>query len=360
MATHLFGSSNVSHGEDAEKKGASGAVFTYQNPNPQLEFRDTHIVPDNGKFYAVGTCPPYWDNKPKPNPGVKLFSSDNLKDWKYEGLLIDAEKLPADAWYKDRFWAPELRKIQGKYYLTFNCQNESREYEHFHGCGMAVADKIIGPYRVLTESEPIIPFPSNDMTLFEDEDRKVYTFFNNGWTDVHHIYAAEIDLTTAKLKEEPVLLFSQEPGKWDGGGIEGSHVVKNEGTYYLFYSSWTRGYEVGYATATNIRGPWKKYEKNPLFGAKKEAVCVRYGEDVIEDKDFPYTHVGHNAVFLGPDGRYWISCHTYQKEVNRAYMLMDPFWFEDGEIRTVAPTYTPQRVKISPEMLKAFPGLASK
>ena len=145
--------SSSSSGADASSpkeslRKDSGMCFEYNNPNTQLEFRDTQIIPDNGRFYAIGTCAPYWNNNPVPNPGVKLYSSVDLASWKYEGILIDAAKLPDDSWYKDRFWAPEIARIKSKYYLTFNCQNESAAHKHFHGCGIAVAEKITGPYKI--------------------------------------------------------------------------------------------------------------------------------------------------------------------------------------------------------------------
>lgn len=50
---------------------------------------------------------------------------------------------------------------------------------------------------------------------------------------------------------------------WDSIGIEGAYVIKENGQYYLFYSSWTRGYEIGYATASKITGPWKSMKEIP-------------------------------------------------------------------------------------------------
>ena len=46
-------------------------------------------------------------------------------------------------------------------------------------------------------------------------------------------------------------------GKWYSCiviNIKGPRVIKRKGIYYLFYSSWGRGYKVGYATSTNIKG----------------------------------------------------------------------------------------------------------
>lgn len=324
-------------------------VFSYTNPIVSLDFRDTHIVPYGDKYYAVGTCAPYWGGA---NPGVKLYVSDNLLDWTFDRMLIDATRLDSTVWYKDRFWAPELRKIGDKFYLTFNCQNNSGDYgdvanqKHYHACGVAVADSITGPYKVMTADEPLTPFASNDLSLFEDEDGKVYAFFNNGWTSVHHIYVAEMDTETCRLKEEPVLLISQEEGKWDGAGIEGSHVIKHDGTYYLFYSSWTRGYAVGYATSKSIYGPWKKSEKNPLFGsfAENDTTYLFKEGQIIAAPDCNITGIGHNQIFVGPDGNYWTSYHGYMKGREDAVTLIDPIWFENGEVKTNTPTYSRQEV----------------
>lgn len=341
----------------ADMASTPSAEFVYQNPNPAVNVRDTVILPDNGMFYSLGTCPPYWQGA---NPGVKLFSSPNLLDWKFETMLIDASRLPQDTWYKDRFWAPELHKIKGKYYLTFNCLNESKEHTHHHACGIAVANRVTGPYKVMTPDEPLTPWPSNDLSLFEDEDGKVYAFFNNGWTSIHKIYVAEMDMEKLRLKEEPVELIQQESGTWDGGGIEGSAVIKHAGTYYLFYSSWTKGYAVGYATSKNVRGPYVKHPGNPLFGAwSKDGKnhCVRYGREVADPR-FPFTSLGHNQFFKGPDGRIWTSYHGYVAGSSEASMMIDPIWIENGEVKTTAPSYGHQRVKISEEMLRQFPGWA--
>lgn len=323
--------------------------FDYCNPITSLGFRDTHIIPDNGKYYAVGTASPYWEGS---SPGIKLYVSDNLTDWTFDRLLIDAEKLDSMVWYKDRFWAPELRKIGTKYFLTFNCQNNKEGYgdiakqKHFHACGVAISNHIAGPYKVMTHEEPLTPFASNDLTLFEDEDGKAYAFFNNGWTDLHHIYVAEFDTETCRLKNKPLLLISQEPGKWDGAGIEGAHVIKKDGIYYLFYSSWTRGYAVGYATATNITGPWKKYENNPLFGSFSEddTTYLYKNGKVVPAPDCPLVGIGHNQIFIGPDGNYWTSYHGYVKGIKEAVTVIDPIWFENGIVKTNTPTYSKQHI----------------
>lgn len=333
-------------------------VFEYQNPLVSLTFRDTHIVPDGGKYYAVGTSAPYWGGQ---NPGVKLFVSDNLTDWKFDRMLIDAYALDSTVWYKDRFWAPELHKIGNRYYLTFNCQNNGgagyadvEKQLHYHACGLAIADHITGPYTVVTPNEPLTLFASNDMTLFQDDNGSVYCFFNNGWTDLHKIYVAELDTVNFKLKEYPVELIKQEPG-WDAHGIEGSHVVKKDGIYYLLYSSWTKGYAVGVATATNIYGPYTKSPDNPIFGSftkNDTTYIVRNGKE-IPTPDFHIDAIGHNQIFVGPDGNYWTSYHGNIKGIPDAISLIDPIEFKDGKVYTNTPTYTPQVITYTESERKA-------
>lgn len=337
-------------------------AFYYTNPNTQLPFRDTHIIPGDSVFYAIGTSPPYWGG---PNAGIKLYRSPNLRNWEYIKLLIDAAKLDDDVWYKDRFWAPELHHFNNRYFLTFNCQNSgggsyaSSEMKHFHACGLAISDNIEGPYSVVTHEKPLTPFPSNDMSLFQDNDGRIFCFFNNGWTKLHHIYVAELDTVSYRLKEVPVLLISQEPGKWDGAGIEGAHVICQDGIYYMFYSSWTQGYAVGYATSKSVYGPWIKFTDNPLFGAfvRSDSSFIFKEGKAYYTPDSPYTTVGHNQVFTGPDGSLWISCHGYRKGDENASMIMDPLWFEDGQIKTNAPTFKPQVVMIDKTIELRYPEL---
>lgn len=324
-------------------------TFYYTNPLMSLTFRDTHIVHDGTRYYAVGTCTPVWGGQ---NPGVKLFVSDDLVNWHFDHLLIDASRLDSNVWYRDRFWAPELHKFGNKYYLSFNCQNNSGNYgdvkaqKHFHACGLAIANNIMGPYTVVTPDEPLTSFASNDMTLFKDTNNKIYAFFNNGWADTLHIYVAELDTVKYRLKETPHQLLTQEPGTWDEAGIEGSHVVKKDGIYYLFYSSWTRGYAVGYATAKNIYGPWKKSPDNPLFGSfsrNDSTFVIRSGKVHYEPK-CELLAIGHNQIFIGPDGNYWTSYHGNKKGFPEAVTLIDPIEFKNGKIYTPTPTYTPQKI----------------
>ena len=354
-------------------EGLQGGTFTYQNPISNgidtNGLRDCQVLRDGDWWYLTGTSYPHWDRQETDgnlNKGVVLYKSKDLLNWTFIRYVV--ERPSADKWYYRRFWAPEIQKIKGKYYATFNCRNDAAGFVGQFG-GYAVADHIEGPYRVVTETKPLVD--GNDLTFFEDDDKKVWAFWNSGRK--FGIGFAQVDLEKGEFLTDPVTAILpgqvdyatdaagnilKEPGydgrlidkvekyhTWDAIGIEGAYVIKNKGTYYLFYSSWTRGYEIGYATASKITGPWTKHASNPFYGAMNKNACAKNGFEWSGDVNSPFNQVGHNEVFKGPDGRFWLSCHGITED-GVPKLVIDPIWFEaDGSIKSTGPTYTPQTVK---------------
>ena len=52
--------------------------------------RDPMILPDNGKYYLVGTSQEFWTGY---NPGVRLWVSDNLFDWSFVKTIISRDEI---------------------------------------------------------------------------------------------------------------------------------------------------------------------------------------------------------------------------------------------------------------------------
>jgi len=362
-------------GCDSVIRKKSKSVFEYSNPITSgidtNGLRDCQVLRDGDWWYMTGTSFPHWAREETDgtlNQGVVLYRSKDLLNWEFVKYIV--ERPGPDKWYYRRFWAPEIHKIKGKYYALFNCSNESLVYPGQH-TGYAVADNIEGPYSIVTEQEPLTH--GNDLTFFEDDDGSVWAFWNSGRT--FGIGFAQVDPEQGILLTEPVTAILpgevdyeydengevvKVPGydgrpvpkvskyyTWDAIGIEGSYVIKHDATYYLFYSSWTRGYEIGYATAPSVQGPWTKYPGNPFYGAQSRNVCERNGFDWQGDPDSPFDQVGHNEIFSGPDGRLWLSCHGITRG-GKPFLVIDPIWFDgEGNIITDGPSYTPQTVRLN-------------
>ncbi len=345
--------------------------FSYSNPITQgidpNGLRDCQILRDGDWWYMTGTSFPHWEREEvngQLNPGVVLYRSKDLLNWEHRGFIV--KRGESDKWYHRRFWAPEIQVINGKYYALFNASNPELGYKGQH-TGYAVADNIEGPYKIVTESEPLCS--GNDLTFFQDDDKSVWCFWNQGRE--FGIGFAKVDLEKGTLISDPKSAI--KPGKvkfeydtngkpikvknntgslidkvdqyyeWDSSGIEGAYVIKDGDTYYLFYSSWSRGYEIGYATAQNITGPWTKADNNPFYGAQSESACVKNGLTYTPNPECIFNQVGHNEIFVGPDGRYWLSCHGIAPGKN-PMLVIDPLEIKDGKVSSVGPTSSPQTI----------------
>lgn len=339
--------------------------FVYKNPiiegiDPN-GLRDCQVFKDGDMWYLTGTAYPHWTKPGDGHPGVPLYKSENLLNWIFVNYIVTSSD--SLSWYYERFWAPEVHKINGKYYCTFNCRNVNEGYK-LQYCGYAVSNSVEGPYEIVTKKEPLVA--GNDLTLFQDDDGSVWAFWKDLCRD-QGIQYAQIDLescrflTDAKIAILPARSIYRRDSQgqyimkthyveekdivryldWDSKGIEGAYVLKRDGLYYLFYSSWQRGYEIGYAIAESIDGPWIKSKNNPIYGNNSKPKDLQKGEEL------PYSAVGHNVIFEGPDGNFWISCHGILKGENPMLMI-DPIYFdEDGEIYTLGPTSTMQTIKMN-------------
>lgn len=123
---------------------------TYKNPLNITGIGDPFVLKPNsprfrGKYYLYATSSPI---------GFKVWSSNDLINWKEEGLCYDGRK---SLWAKDCFWAPECVEYNDKYYLFFSANwkyNPQNEEENFR-IGVAVSDNPLGPY-IKYEGNPIL------------------------------------------------------------------------------------------------------------------------------------------------------------------------------------------------------------
>jgi len=334
--------------------------FKYTNPitrDTSISMRDHFIIKVGNKWYCTGTSAPVWTG---PNPGVRLLESDDLIHWKQYSWLIDASKLPPDCPYNGRFWAPEIHFIKNKYYLTVNSGKVTAadpKGMKTHSIWLFSSDSVTGPYKLV--NGPLTPQYNNDATLFEDEDGQTYLYCSGGG-----LFQAKIDLKTGKLIT-PIEKFldKRQPGwpDWMVGGIEGPFVIKKDGTYFMFFSTWTRGYEVGLLKSKSPLGPWTLASCEPIFGTRKKgyrqemAKAGGYDNLKFTDSEDPYQETGHNALFIGPDGKLWSSCHYFMYQ-NRPYpysqtfepwektpqLGIEPVYFKDGIFHINGPTWTEQ------------------
>ena len=336
---------------DGPEAADEPARFSYSNPiyfqggTSRDEVRDPCIIREGDTYYLVFTVWPFRNREEShladpdqgSSPGIRLFSSKDLKGWKFEKWLVKAADLPEDCPYKNRFWAPEIHKIGGKFYLIFTADNWiKKSYNPAGTWGSAgyafvgVADRVDGPYEHIT----YIKGGACDTTLFEDKDGKTYAFIPRGNVDVQEIDLSRLDEGRVTLVGRPKMVVSAS--NKDVGleaspeYLEGPWVERIGEKYFLFYAEIYKdrkfpdflGYHAGVAYADHPLGPWKKDERGKVF------------------------HGGHLAVFPGPDGRRWFSYREEKYPEKRGFLCIDPFDVDqDGRVQAEA-TLGPRSIPI--------------
>lgn len=304
--------------------------FTYSNPftypnyiDKGNGFRDPFILRVGNAYYLTGTRSDYGVG----SPGISLYKSYDLKNWQHVCDPVLKPNAADNKWYNYAFWAPEIFEHNGKFYCTVNCSRKTNP--QIQEVALLEADSIDGPYTMVTKDDSLIA--GNDADIYQDDDGRTYMFISN-------IDCFEIDLNTGRRVGDVHECIRPSTTNNDCfytakyTGCEGPYCVKRNGTYFLFFSTWARGYETGYATSKSILGPWT-INDNPVYGSIDTAKCQSEGlsyDPTYYDNNFRET--GHNSVFIGPDGNDWIAAHTYKVGSGLVQMSIDPLVYDGDSI----------------------------
>ncbi|MEO8403253.1 MAG: glycoside hydrolase 43 family protein [Chitinophagaceae bacterium] len=207
---------------------------TYRNPVIAADFPDPDVIRVGDTYYMVSTTMFVF-------PGVSVIKSHDLVNWEYCANAVprfDFSKcynLDSCSRYGHGQWATSMKYHNGKFYLLFITLDE--------GGFVCTATKAEGPWTVRK-----LPKGFYDPGLFFDEDGKIYVAQGYG-----KISITELDSNLAP-KTKDSLVFTGNIR----GGLEGSHVYKINGYYYL-YSTYGGGNGIQVALRSkNIYGPYEQ------------------------------------------------------------------------------------------------------
>ncbi|MBP1550583.1 MAG: glycoside hydrolase family 43 protein [Oscillospiraceae bacterium] len=272
----------------------------YTNPIVKGFYPDPSVCFANGKFYLVCSSFQYF-------PGVPLFESDDLVNWKQIGHVLTRktqvmlEKINSSG----GVFAPTIRYHDGRFYMV---TTNDTTHQNFY----VYTDDIYGEW-----SEPIFVDQGGiDPSLLFDEG-KVY-FMSNGADDdgVGGVVQCEINVETGEK-------LSRSKCIWQGSGgryLESPHLYKINGGYYLMAAEGGTeyGHMITYARSDNPWGPFVNYPNNPVLTNRNKAPFIIQGighGDLIQHTNGdwfilslgfrqihiwqPYHHLGRE-VFLTP------------------------------------------------------------
>lgn len=226
-----------------------------------LRVRDPFIFTENNHFYLIASRG--YEEHPFE---IVIYESDDLVSFK-EPVVVFKES--DSFWAHKDYWAPELHKYKGRYYIFASFKNDGE----CRGTQILVSDTLLGEY-VPTSLYPVTPrdWECLDGTLFV-ENNKPYMVFCHEWVQINDgtICVAELNNDLSAFVGEPKVLFKATDAKWvralfennKGYITDGPFIKKHKDGLIMIWSSFTssEGYALGIARSKSILGPWVQDEE---------------------------------------------------------------------------------------------------
>lgn len=262
----------------------------------EIHIRDPFVLTEGGKYYMYGTRGVgAWANEPGHDFGFDVYVSEDLENWS-DPICVFAPD--ADFWGKYNFWAPEVHKYKGAFYMfaSFKDNNVCR------GTQILKSESPMGPF--LPHSDGAVTprdWECLDGTLHIEPNGTPYMVFCHEWLQVTDGEMCAIrlsdDLKTAI--GEPILLFKASEPSWVPGGMktfvtDGPFMYRTAaGRLIMMWSSCAKdGYceALSYSDNGSIFGKWS------------------HDDRLLFSKDG-----GHGMIFKKLDGKLAFTCHMPNK-----------------------------------------------
>jgi len=255
--------------------------------NPILAgyYPDPSICKAGEDYYIINSSFAYF-------PGIPVFHSRDLLNWKQIGYAMDRpEQLDLDGAGVSRgLFAPAITYHNGLFYII--CTEVSKL-----GNFVITAKDPAGPW-----SNPVkLPRLNGiDPSIFFDDNGKSYIVYNSIPPDNKSLYDGHRTIRLLEFDAATLQVTGEEKIVVNGGTdiskkpvwIEGPHLYKRNGWYYLMCAEGGTGYnhsEVVFRSKS-VDGPFVPYENNPILTqrhldpGRKNPVTTTGHADIVEDK----------------------------------------------------------------------------
>jgi len=273
---------------------------SFTNPILAGFYPDPSICRVGGDYYLVVSSFAYF-------PGIPVFHSTDLVNWKQIGAVLDRpEQMDATGIGVSRgIFAPSIRYHNGLFYVTCTLVDKGGNF-------VATAANPEGPW-----SNPVwIPQINGiDPSPFFDDDGKAYITYNSIPPDDKPLYEGHRTIRMYEFDPNTLKVVGEERLIVNGGvdltkkpiWIEAPHIFKKDGYYYLICAEGgtaDQHSEVVFRS-NDVWGPYDPYEKNPILTQRH----------LDTGRKFPVTTAGHADFVETESGDWWavfLGCRPYE------------------------------------------------
>ncbi|MGQ8338818.1 family 43 glycosylhydrolase [Sunxiuqinia sp. A32] len=246
---------------------------------------DPSVIEVDGTFYASGTSGNW-------GPVYPIYKSTDLENWSFVSYVFQDKP----DWTINSFWAPELFYFNDTYY----CYYTARRKDGISCIGVATTKDIEKGFE---DKGVIIDWGSEAIDAFVyDENGKLYITWKAYGLDPKPIQllVSELSDDGLSLVGEPWIALTTESDTWEDGMMEGQCIIPRDDYLYMLYSG--NGccgpgcnYMVGVARAKSMKGPWEKYDKNPIIKGNYYWKCPGHGTAVQKENQWFYLYHAYNT-----------------------------------------------------------------
>jgi alpha-N-arabinofuranosidase len=294
--------------------------ITIQNPILSGFYPDPSIERVGDDYYLVTSTFTYF-------PGIPVFHSKDLKNWKQIGSVIDR---PSQMDFMGEtvsrgLFAPTITYHNGIFYVLCTDIDNAGNF-------IITADNPAGPW-----SNPVrIPQARGiDPSIFF-EGEKAYIIYNSDAPDFKPLYPGHRTVRMYEFDYKNLKVVGEETQLVNGGvdiskkpvWIEAPHIFKRGEYYYLTAAE--GGTSVNHSQvifrSKNVKGPYIPWDKNPILTHR----------DLDPNRPFPITSTGHADLFEGPDGNTYavfLGVRPYEGNyynIGRETFIAPVKWTDDG------------------------------
>ncbi|WP_341675285.1 glycoside hydrolase family 43 protein [Niveibacterium sp. SC-1] len=315
---------------------------------------DPSILRVGEDYYLATSTFEWW-------PGVRIHHSRDLVHWQHHSYVLTRESQLAMRGNPNSagIWAPCLTHAHGQFWLIFtNVRSFTGAYKDTHNY-LVTAPSLDGPW-----SEPVYLNSSGfDPSLFHDDDGRTWLAnmewsFCKGTNPFSGILLQEYDRDAQRLVGPIHRIFEGT----SLGRVEGPHVYKREGYYYLMTAEGGTGYEhaVTVARSRSLTGPYElpTTVQHPLLTAdgKSAGALQRAGHGCLVDTPAGEWYLAHLCgrpiewAELPEDAPTPESYRGAHCILGRETALQRVEWTADGWLRTTHGDNVPRREVPAPDL----------
>lgn len=298
-------------------------------------------------------------------PGLPVYHSGDLVHWELITHILDRDHTPDLCRIKASkgIWAPCLSYCERDdlFYVVYGIM-QSMNARYFDVDNYLITAKDIrGPW-----SKPVYLHSAGfDASLFHDDDGRKYLVSLEwetrlGYEQPGAICLVEYDPQGGKLLGVPKRIYS---GGTDRGCIEGPHLYKRNGFYYLLCAEGGTGYyhSVTMARAKTPFGPYEADPHNPILSSSSVESNERGNTDHLKPQYYNPTaalqKAGHGSLVELPNGETYMAYLCARPllpelccPLGRETAIQKMNWTEDGWLKTASGSIYPENQLPEPDL----------